>query len=91
MLFERTAISKKPEETIKGDLKQLKNEQKLSSDLVFRDPYILDFLGLSDKYSEKDLESTILAELQQFIIELGNDFAFLARQKRITIDNKWLP
>jgi len=88
MLFERTAISKKPEETIKGDLKQLKKEQKLSSDLVFRDPYILDFLGLSDKYSEKDLESTILAELQQFIIELGNDFAFLARQKRITIDNK---
>jgi len=88
MLFERTAISKKPEETIKGDLKQLKNEQKLSSDLVFRDPYILDFLGLSDKYSEQDLESTILAELQQFIIELGNDFAFLARQKRITIDNK---
>jgi len=88
MLFERTAISKKPEETIKADLKQLKNEHSVSSDLVFRDPYILDFLGLSDKFSEKDLESTILAELQQFIIELGNDFAFLARQKRITIDNK---
>ncbi len=88
MLFERTAISKKPEETIKGDLEQLRKEQKLSSDMVFRDPYILDFLGLSDKYSEKDLESAILAELQQFIIELGNDFAFLARQKRITIDNR---
>jgi len=88
MLFERTAISKKPEKTIKGDLEQLKKEQKLSSDLVFRDPYVLDFLGLSDKYSEKDLESAILAELQQFIIELGNDFAFLARQKRITIDDR---
>ena len=88
LLFERTAISKKPAEIIKGDLEQLKTKQKLSSDLVFRDPYILDFLGLSDNYSEKDLESTILAELQQFIIELGNDFAFLARQKRITIDNK---
>ncbi|MDL1974478.1 MAG: PDDEXK nuclease domain-containing protein [Deltaproteobacteria bacterium] len=88
MLFERTAISKKPEETIKGDLKQLKKEQKLSSDIVFRDPYFLDFLGLGDKYSEKDLESAILVELQQFIIELGNDFAFLARQKRITIDNR---
>jgi len=88
LLFERTAISKKPEETIKEDLEQLKTEQKLSSDLVFRDPYVLDFLGLLDRYSEKDLESAILAELQQFIIELGNDFAFLARQKRITIDNK---
>lgn len=88
LLFERTAISRKPEETIKGDLEQLKTQQKLSADLVFRDPYLLDFLGLSDHYSENDLESTILAELQQFIIELGNDFAFLARQKRITIDNR---
>jgi predicted nuclease of restriction endonuclease-like (RecB) superfamily len=88
MLYERTAISKKPEETIKGDLDLLKNEQKINADLIFRDPYILDFLGLSDKFSEKDLESAILAELQYFIIELGNDFAFMARQKRITIDNR---
>jgi len=87
MLYERTAISKKPEQTIQNDLEQLKNEQQLTSDLVFRDPYFLDFLGLSDKYSEKDLESAILAELQNFIIELGSDFAFLARQKRITIGN----
>jgi predicted nuclease of restriction endonuclease-like (RecB) superfamily len=85
MLFERTAISKKQEATIRGDLEQLKTEHSVSPDLVFRDPYVLDFLGLSDKYSEKDLESTILTELQQFIIEFGNDFAFLARQKRITI------
>ncbi len=87
MLYERTAISRKPELTIKNDLDLLKNEQQLTPDLVFRDPYFLDFLGLSDKYSEKDLESAILAELQNFIIELGSDFAFLARQKRITIDN----
>ena len=87
MLYERTAISKKPDETIKGDLEQLKTDDKLSPDLIFRDPYFLDFLGLSDKYSEKDLESAILAELQNFIIELGSDFAFLARQKRITIDH----
>jgi len=88
MLYERTAISKKPEETIKSDLKLLKNREILSPDLVFRDPYFLDFLGLSDKYSEKDLESAILVELQNFIIELGSDFAFLSRQKRITIDNE---
>ncbi|SHM54820.1 PDDEXK nuclease domain-containing protein [Flavobacterium xanthum] len=88
MLYERTAISKKPEETIINDLELLKNEKMLSPDLVFRDPYFLDFLGLKDTYSEKDLETSILAELQRFIIELGSDFAFMARQKRITIDNR---
>ena len=88
LLFERTAISKKPEETIKQDLAQLRNEGQQSADLTFRDPYVLDFLGLSDSYSEKDLETAILAELQRFIGELGSDFAFIARQKRITIDNR---
>ncbi|MCC5943437.1 MAG: DUF1016 family protein [Bernardetiaceae bacterium] len=87
MLYERTALSKKPEELIKQELQALKNEQKISPDLIFKDPYFLDFLGLKDTYSEKDLESAILAELQSFLIELGNDFAFLARQKRITIDH----
>ncbi len=88
MLYERTAISKKPEKTIKKELKLLKNEHQISSDLVFKDPYILDFLGLKDAYSEKDLEMAILSELQRFVIELGNDFAFMSRQKRITIDNR---
>ncbi len=88
LLYERTAIGKKPELTIQHDLELLKNEQKLSPDLVFRDPYFLDFLGLNDVYSEKDLETSIIAEVQHFIIELGSDFAFMARQKRITIDNR---
>lgn len=87
MLFERTAISKKPELTVQNDLELLKNEKQLSPDLVFRDPYFLDFLGLTDVYSEKDVENAILVELQKFIIELGSDFAFMARQKRITVDN----
>ncbi len=87
MLFERTAISKRPQLTIQNELKLLKEEHTISPDLVFRDPYFLDFLGLSETYSEKDLEGAILVELQKFIIELGSDFAFLARQKRITIDN----
>jgi len=86
MLYERTAISKNPEQTIQNDLELLKTEQKLNADLVFRDPYVLDFLGLKDTYSEKDLENAIIAELQRFIIELGSDFAFMGRQKRITID-----
>ena len=88
MLFERTSISKKPKETISNELKSLENEQKLNPDLTFKDPYFLDFLGLHDTYSEKDLESAIINHLQNFIVEMGSDFAFLARQKRITIDNE---
>ncbi len=88
MLYERTAISKKPEQTIVNDLKQLETEKKITPDLTFRDPYFLDFLGLHDTYSEKDIESAILLNLQHFITELGTDFAFLARQKRIIIDNE---
>lgn len=88
MLYERTAISRKPEQTIYSDLASLRGEGRISPDIAFRDPYVLDFLGLTDSYSEKDMESAILAELQRFIIELGSDFAFLARQKRITIDNR---
>ncbi|QBN20043.1 PDDEXK nuclease domain-containing protein [Flavobacterium nackdongense] len=88
MLFERTAISKKPEQTIVNELKTLEKEKKISPDLAFRDPYFLDFLGLHDSYSEKDLESSILAQLQYFITEMGSEFAFLARQKRIIIDNE---
>ena len=88
LLYERTAISRRPEETVRHDLQVLRDRGQLSADLAFRDPYILDFLGLADTYSEQDLESAILAELQRFIIELGSDFAFLARQKRITIDRR---
>ncbi|MGE4169854.1 MAG: YhcG family protein [Candidatus Margulisiibacteriota bacterium] len=88
MLYERTAISKKPDKTISQDLQVLREQKEPSSDIVFRDPYFLDFLGLSDTYSEKDLESSIIHELERFIIELGQDFAFLARQKRISIDNR---
>ena len=88
MLYERTAISKKPDEIIKKEIDQLKSKNNISSDLIFRDPYILDFLGLKDTYSEKDIESAILIELQKFITEFGSDFAFLDRQKRISIDNE---
>jgi len=87
-LYERTAISKKPDETVRLELDTLRNEKKMTPDLVFRDPYFLDFLGLRNAYSEKDLEDAILSELQQFITEFGTDFAFLARQKRITVDNE---
>ena len=87
-LFERTAISKKPEETIKNELQLLREENKMTPDLFFRDPYVLDFLNLKDTYSEKDLENAILSELEKFILEMGNDFAYMGRQKRITIDGE---
>lgn len=88
MLYERTAISKKPDIVIQKELNKLKDSSQLSPDLVFRDPYFLDFLGLKDVFSEKDLESSIITELQRFISEFGSDFAFLARQKRLFIDNR---
>ena len=88
MLFERTALSKKPVELAKQELTQLREEDKLTPDLVFRDPYFLDFLGLKDTYSEKDLEMAILRELEAFILELGAGFTFVARQKRMTVDDE---
>lgn len=86
MLYERTAISKKPEKLIEQELKALRDDNALTPDLVFRDPYFLDFLGLQDTYSEKDLETAILREMEAFLLELGDGFAFVARQKRITVD-----
>jgi len=88
MLFERTALSKKPAKLAALELKQLREEDKLTPDLVFRDPYLLDFLGLKDTYAEKDLEAAILREIEAFILELGVGFAFVERQKRMQIDHK---
>jgi len=88
MLFERTALSRKPEELARRELAALRDEDRVSPDLVFRDPYLLDFLGLKDTYGEKDLESAILRELEAFILELRVGFAFVARQRRITVDEQ---
>lgn len=88
MLYERTALSKKPDKLIRREIAALRKEDKLTPDLVFRDPYILDFLGLRDSYAEKDLEAAILREIEAFILELGGGFAFLERQKRIQVDSE---
>ncbi|MFN8714716.1 MAG: YhcG family protein [Bacteroidota bacterium] len=88
MLFERTALSKKPTKLIKQELKLLNTNKAKSPDTFFRDPYFLDFLGLKDTFSEKDLETSIIVQLQQFITEVGTDFAFLARQKKVQIDGE---
>lgn len=87
MLYERTALSKKPEETIKQELEKIQSTDILTPDVVFRSSYFLDAIGLENVYSEKNLEDAILINIQAFIKEIGSDFAFLDRQKRITIDS----
>ncbi|MDO4431572.1 MAG: PDDEXK nuclease domain-containing protein [Lonepinella koalarum] len=87
LLFERTAISKKPDETIIAELSLLREKGEYNQSMVLKDPYILDFLDLNDRYMERDLEDAILREIEQFLLELGAGFTFVARQKRIQIDN----
>jgi predicted nuclease of restriction endonuclease-like (RecB) superfamily len=87
MLFERTALSTKPDDLIRHELGELREADRLTPDLVFRDPYLLGFLGLKDSYLGKDLEAAIMREMERFILELGVGFSFVARQKRITVDN----
>lgn len=70
MLYERTALSKKPDKLAAMELKQLREEDKLTPGLVFRDPDFLDFLGLKGAFSEKDLETAILRDLEAFLTEL---------------------
>lgn len=86
MLYERTALSRRPTALICAELDALKKKDLMGPDLVFRDPYLLDFLGLKDTYGERDLESAILREMESFILELGAGFSFIARQRRMTID-----
>jgi len=85
-LYERTALARKPEELIKAELQKVHDSGELTPDLVFKSSYILDFLGLKDTYAEEDLEDAILDEIQNFIKELGSDFAFMNRQMRFTVD-----
>ena len=88
MLFERTVLSKKSEEVVRYEVEALRKEGLLTPDLVFKDPYVLEFLNLNDHYLESDLEDAIMRELEQFLLELGNGFTFLARQKRIIVDDE---
>ena len=76
MLFERTAISRQPETLIHQELEQLRETDRVTPDLVFRDPYLLDFLGLADAFSERDLETAILRDIERFLLELGTDLGF---------------
>lgn len=87
MLYERTVLSKQPNELIKYELDNIKQEQ-FSKNMILKDPYLLDFLEVNDRYLEKDLEDAILRSIEQFIFELGVGFSFIERQKRIIIDGE---
>ncbi|WP_051979341.1 PDDEXK nuclease domain-containing protein [Edaphobacter aggregans] len=88
MLYERTALSRKPEELARKELATLKRRGEVGAALVLKDPYILDFLDLQDHYMERDFEDAILRELEMFLLELGAGFSFIARQKRIQLDGE---
>lgn len=84
MLYQRTALSKQPDAVIEAEIDKLRGGQ-VSPDLVFRDPYLLDLLGLQGAYSERDLEGAILREIEGVLLELGRGFTFVARQKRMSV------
>lgn len=86
MLYERTALSRKPDELITQELAALNDTERMSPTMLMRDPYILDFLGLRDTWLESDLEAAIVREMEAFLLELGAGFSFVARQKRIQLD-----
>ena len=87
-LFARTALSRNTDEVMRGELAKLREEDRWTPDLVFRDPYLLPFLGLNDTYSERDLETALLREMEAFLLELGEGFAFVSRQKRMVVDGR---
>ena len=88
MLYERTALSRQPDELVKQELEVLRNRGDVTPAMLLKDPYILDFLGLNDRFLERDLEDAILRDLESFLLEMGSGFSFVARQKRIQLDGE---
>jgi predicted nuclease of restriction endonuclease-like (RecB) superfamily len=85
-LFERAVVAAGPISCLEEELAELRVTGATSARMAFRDPYVLDFLGLPPQHSEREFETAILSEMQRFLTELGAGFAFLERQKRITVD-----
>jgi predicted nuclease of restriction endonuclease-like (RecB) superfamily len=86
LLYERTALSKQPDKLVSEEIAVLHKSGKVTPAMLLKDPYILDFLGLTDRFLERDLEDAILRELETFLLEMGSGFSFVARQKRIQLD-----
>ncbi len=81
--FQRSPINARTPASLK------RSAVEKSPDFEIKDPFVLDFLGLKDEYSEAELEEALIGELEQFLLELGNDFAFIARQKRLRVGTEW--
>jgi predicted nuclease of restriction endonuclease-like (RecB) superfamily len=84
-LYLRSALAKNPEDVIASEISHLRDGGQMTPDMVFRDPYMLDFLSLQGGYTERDLESAILRDMERFLLEMGSGFTFSARQKRISV------
>ncbi len=85
MLYERAGLARSPEQILPT---LLDPKRPLTYEDAFHDPYVLDFLGLEDLHSEKDLEAALVRHIEKFLLELGNDFAFMGRQKRLAIGDE---
>jgi predicted nuclease of restriction endonuclease-like (RecB) superfamily len=86
--YERTAASRNKDAMLrKGAVARAGDS--ISADEEVRDPLVLEFLGLKDEYSETDLEEALLRHLENFLLELGGDFAFVGRQRRLRIGDEW--
>ncbi|HWC58168.1 MAG TPA: PDDEXK nuclease domain-containing protein [Verrucomicrobiae bacterium] len=86
--YERTALSRDKAAMLKKSGKREPGDN-LSADEEIKDPFVLEFLGLKDEYSESDLEEALIRHLENFLMELGGDFAFISRQRRLRIDDEW--
>jgi predicted nuclease of restriction endonuclease-like (RecB) superfamily len=86
--YERTALSRDKAKMLTRHAKA-RPDDALTADEEVKDPLVLEFLGLKDEYSESDLEEALVSHLEHFLLELGNDFAFIARQRRLRIDDEW--
>jgi len=86
--YERTALSRDKAAMLTKGAKP-KPGDRLSAEEEIKDPFVLEFLGLKDEYCESALEEALIRHLEHFLLELGNDFAFVARQKRLRVSNEW--
>lgn len=86
--YERALLSKNKSALLRKG-RTAKREDAVTPEDEIKDPYVLEFLRLKDEYSENDLESALVRELESFLLELGGDFAFIGRQRRLRIGNEW--
>ena len=86
--YERTALSRNKAAMLRKGQKALPRDA-VSPEEAIKDPFVLEFLGLKDEYSETDLEEAMIRHLEAFLLELGGDFCFVGRQKRLRIGNAW--